>query len=326
MSTTEIGTPLPFTLAVPDSALADLRTRLALTRFPDQAPDAPWAYGTDVGYMRNLVAYWRDGFDWRAQEAVLNAWPQFKVRLHGIDVHYLRIEGKGPNPTPLLLMHGWPGSVFEFVDLIPRLTDPARFGGDPADSFTVIAPSLPGFGLSFAPNQPRFKIEQIAACFADLMTKVLGFPRYAAQGGDFGAFTASRLGYAFPEQVIGIHINLLTVPRDRLAPENPTPEEARYYSELAVWLKEETGYQWIQEPSRKRWLLGCQIHRPGWRLGSSRSSALGRTATVTWKACTAAIGCWRISLCIGSPARSARRSGRTTRACTAPGRFRPAKR
>jgi pimeloyl-ACP methyl ester carboxylesterase len=246
MSTTEIGTPLPFTLAVPDSALADLRTRLALTRFPDQAPDAPWAYGTDVGYMRELVAYWRDGFDWRAQEAVLNAWPQFKVRLHGIDVHYLRIEGKGPNPTPLLLMHGWPGSVFEFVDLIPRLTDPARFGGDPADSFTVIAPSLPGFGLSFAPNQPRFKIEQIAACFADLMTKVLGFSRYAAQGGDFGAFTASRLGYAFPEQLIGIHINLLTVPRDRLAPENPTPEEARYYSELAGWLKEETGYQWIQ--------------------------------------------------------------------------------
>jgi microsomal epoxide hydrolase len=155
------ATPQPFSLHIPDAAIADLRARLALTRFPDQAPDAPWAYGTDLDYMRELVPYWRDQFDWRAQEAALNAYPQFKVPLHDIDVHYLHVPGKGPNPTPLLLMHGWPGSVYEFIDIIPRLTDPARFGGDPADAFTVIAPSLPGFGLSFRPGQKRFSVEQM---------------------------------------------------------------------------------------------------------------------------------------------------------------------
>jgi pimeloyl-ACP methyl ester carboxylesterase len=238
--------PTPFTLAIPDQAITDLRARLALTRFPDQAPDAPWAYGTDLAYLKDLVAYWRSAFDWRAEEAALNAHPQFKVGLHGIDVHYLHVEGRGPSPMPLLLMHGWPGSVFEFIDIIPRLTDPARFGGDPADAFTVVAPSLPGYGLSFTPGQRRFSIEAIADCFADLMTGVLGLPRFAAQGGDYGAFTASRLGYAHPDKLFGIHINMLTVPRDRPPPPDPTPEELRYFQELALWLKEETGYQAIQ--------------------------------------------------------------------------------
>ena len=141
--------PEPFTLNVADTAIADLRERLARTRFPDQAPGEPWAYGTNVDYLRGLVEYWRTAFDWRAQEARLNAFPQFKAALHDIDVHFLHVPGKGPNPCPLLLMHGWPGSVFEFLDLIPRLTDPASFGGDPADAFTVVAPSLPGYGLSF---------------------------------------------------------------------------------------------------------------------------------------------------------------------------------
>jgi pimeloyl-ACP methyl ester carboxylesterase len=239
-------TPVPFTLSIPDADIADLKARLARTRFPDQAPDAPWAYGADLEYMKTLVPYWRDTFDWRAQEAILNAFPQFKVPLHGIDVHYLHVPGKGPAPTPLLLMHGWPGSVFEFVDIIPRLTDPARFGGDPADAFTVIAPSLPGYGLSFTPGQKRFNIEAIAACFAELMTDVLGFKRYAAQGGDFGAFTASRLGHSHADAVIGIHINLLTIQRDRPPPPNPTEEERQYFADLAEWLKEETGYQAIQ--------------------------------------------------------------------------------
>ncbi len=238
--------PEPFRLSVPDGAIADLKARLALTRFPDQAPDAPWAYGTDLAYMKDLVGYWRDGFDWRAQEAALNAWPQFKVPLHGIDAHYLHVPGNGPAPAPLLLMHGWPGSVFEFLDIIPRLTDPARFGGDPADAFTVIAPSLPGFGLSFAPGQIRFSIEAMADCFAALMTDVLGYRRFGAQGGDYGAFVSSRLGFAYPERMTGIHINLLTIQRDRTPPANPTPEERQYFADLAAWLKEETGYQWIQ--------------------------------------------------------------------------------
>jgi pimeloyl-ACP methyl ester carboxylesterase len=240
------STPTPFTLSTSDQAIDDLRARLGLTRFPDQAPDAPWAYGTDLAYMKTLVPYWKDQFDWRAQEAALNAFPQFKVRMPDVDLHYLHVPGQGPSPTPLLLMHGWPGSVFEFLDIIPRLTDPARFGGDPADAFTVIAPSLPGYGLSFAPGQKRFSIEDIATCFASLMTDVLGYQSYAAQGGDYGAFISSRLGYAYPDNLIGIHLNLLTIRRDREPPPNPTEDERRYFEELVVWLKEETGYQWIQ--------------------------------------------------------------------------------
>jgi pimeloyl-ACP methyl ester carboxylesterase len=244
--------PLPqlFQLHVPDSAITDLRERLARTRFPDQAPGEPWAYGTSVAYLQELVAHWQRGFDWRAQEARLNAFPQFKVALHGIDVHYLHVQGvgpkNGPRPTPLLLSHGWPGSVFEFLDLIPRLTDPARFGGDPADAFTVVAPSLPGYGLSFAPGQPRFGLEMMADCFAELMSGVLGYEKFAAQGGDWGAFVTSRLGGAHADKLIGIHLNLLTLRRDLKMVENPTPEERRYLGELEAWLKEETGYQWIQ--------------------------------------------------------------------------------
>lgn len=238
--------PIPFTLSIPDEALADLRGRLARTRFPDQAPDAPWAYGTDLDYMRTLVAYWHDSFDWRAQEAALNGFPQFKVQMPDVDLHYLHIPGKGPSPMPLLLMHGWPGSVFEFLDIIPRLTDPARFGGDPADAFTVIAPSLPGYGLSFAPGQKRFSIEDIAACFASLMVDVLGYRRYGAQGGDYGAFTASRLGCAHAANLIGIHINMIAIRRDLPPPAHPTEAEMQYFADLAAWSREETAYQVIQ--------------------------------------------------------------------------------
>lgn len=235
-----------FSLNVADTAIADLRERLSRTRFPDQAPGEPWEYGTNVDYLRGLVEYWRSGFDWRAQEARLNAFPQFKASLHDIDVHFLHVPGKGPNPCPLLLMHGWPGSVFEFMDLIPRLTDPGSFGGDPADAFTVVAPSLPGYGLSFRPGQKRFGIEEIADCLANLMTETLGYRRFAAQGGDWGGITASRMGYAHATKLIGIHVNLLAVRREPNMLSDPTPEERKYLEELAHWLKEETGYQWIQ--------------------------------------------------------------------------------
>jgi pimeloyl-ACP methyl ester carboxylesterase len=237
--------PVPFTLHVPDAAIADLRERLARTRFPDQAPGEPWAYGSDVAYMQELVRYWHDAFDWRAAEARLNALPQYRLPLHGIEVHFLHVPGKGPDLCPLLLSHGWPGSVLEFLEIIPRLTDPARFGGDPADAFTVVAPSLPGYGLSFAPGQQRFGVEAIADCFAELMA-ALGYAHFAAQGGDWGAFVTSRLGYAHPSRLIGIHLNLMPIPRDPAMVVDPTPEEARYLEELQAFLKEETGYQWIQ--------------------------------------------------------------------------------
>ena len=238
--------PQVFTLRIPDEAIADLRERLGRTRFPDQAPGGPWAYGSDVGYLRQLVEYWRSTFDWRAEEARLNAFPQYKVPLSGIDLHFLHVPGNGPAPRPLLLLHGWPGSVFEFLELIPRLSDPARFGGDAADAFTVVAPSLPGYGLSFKPGQPRFGIEEIADCVAELMHDRLGYTRFAVQGGDWGAITAARLGWAHPEKLIGIHVNLLAIRRDQQDVAHPTPEEQAYLDQRAIWLRDETGYQWIQ--------------------------------------------------------------------------------
>jgi microsomal epoxide hydrolase len=238
--------PRPFELSIPQSVLDDLHDRLARTRWPETPPMEPWRTGTSVEYLRSLVDYWRDGFDWRAQEAMINTFRQFIVPLSGIDLHYIHEEGKGPDPFPLLLSHGWPGSVVEFHKVIPMLTDPARFGGDPADSFTVVAPSLPGYTLSFTPGQPRFQLEEIADTFASLMTDVLGYRRFAAQGGDWGAFVTSRLGYAYPQRVVGIHLNLLAVRRDPKMLESPTPEEKRFLEQLEYWLKEEIGYQWIQ--------------------------------------------------------------------------------
>ena len=241
------GKPTAFKLHVPDAEIADLRDRLNRTRYPDQAPGEPWAYGTDVDYLRELVEYWRSRFDWRAQEAALNAFPQFRIALADVDLHYLHVPGVGPDPLPLLLLHGWPGSVFEFLEIIPRLTDPSRFGGDARDAFTVVAPSLPGYGLSFKPGQKRFGVPEMAVSVAALMTDVLGYRKFAAQGGDWGAAVASRLGYAHAERMIGIHINLMMAAgRDPAEFPNPTEEEQSYLAELKRWLREETGYQWIQ--------------------------------------------------------------------------------
>ena len=236
--------PQQFELRVSDAAIADLKNRLSITRFPDAAPGEPWAYGSSVDYIRDLVSYWKDSFDWRTQEAALNQFPQFKVPLHDIDLHYLQVPGVGPKPYPLLLMHGWPGSVFEFLDIIPRLADPAQFGGDPKDAFTVIAPSLPGYGLSFKPGQKRFILQDIAACLHDLMTKILGYQKFAAQGGDWGAGVASLIGQQYPSSVCGIHLNLLYAPRDKVTPASDS--EARYNERLARFFKEEAGYQQIQ--------------------------------------------------------------------------------
>jgi pimeloyl-ACP methyl ester carboxylesterase len=235
----------PFRLAVDESAITDLERRLAQVRWPDEAPEPPWRYGTSVGFMRELVDYWAHGYDWRRTEAALNAWPQFVTTIDGIDVHFLKVEGRGPAPKPLLLSHGWPGSVLEFLKLIPLLTDPGAHGGDPADAFTVVVPSLPGYTLSFRPNQERRALPAIGAMFHQLMLR-LGYARYGAQGGDWGSFVTAWLGANCADHVLGIHLNLLPLRRDAAMFANPTEEERRYLAELEAWLKEETGYQWIQ--------------------------------------------------------------------------------
>ncbi len=238
-------TPKPFKIHVPDDVLTDLRARLARVRWPDEPPLAPWSTGTSVAYMKQLVDYWRERYDWRAQEAKLNALRQFTAPVAGIDLHFIHAPGNGPNPIPLLLSHGWPGSVFEFHKILPMLTDPARYGGDAADAFTVVAPSLPGYAFSFRPGQARFSVEQIADAFAELMT-ILGYQRFAAQGGDWGAFVTSRLGLMHADRLYGIHLNMLAVRRDPAMLANPTPEEKVFLDQLEHWIKEGMGYQWIQ--------------------------------------------------------------------------------
>ena len=267
MSKPVAKSPTPFQLHVADAALDDLRDRLARTRWADQPPGDAWATGTDLHWLQQLVAYWRDGFDWRAQEARLNAFPQFRHPVDGIDLHWMQVEGKGPAPMPLLLSHGWPGSVFEFLHLIPLLTDPAAHGADAADAFTVIAPSLPGYGLSFTPGQARFPAERMADALATLMTDVLGHERFATQGGDWGATVSARLGYAHPDKLIGVHLNLMPLARDIAAIPADTPQERQYVEELKHWLKEESGYA-IQQGTRPQSLAYALTDSPaglaGW--------------------------------------------------------------
>lgn len=196
--------------------------------------------------MKELIAYWRDAYDWRAHERDLNAMAQFTAPVNGIDLHFIHEKGAGPKPLPLLLSHGWPGSVVEFRQLIPMLTNPARFGADPGDAFTVVAPSLPGYAFSFVENQRRVGVTEIADMFAKLMGDVLGYELFGAQGGDWGGFITTYLGYAYPERLAGIHLNFLPVGRDPSVVAEPSAEERAYFQALAIWQKEETGYQWIQ--------------------------------------------------------------------------------
>jgi len=230
-----MSTPKPFTLHVADAAITDLRERLARTRWPDEPPLPPWSTGTSVAYLRSLIDYWRTGFDWRAWEAKLNSFPQFLIPIGGIDLHFIRVPSRRPDAMPLLISHGWPGSVFEFHKILPLL----------AEHFTVIAPSLPGYTLSFRPGQQRFGISEIADLYAELM-ETLGYSRYGVQGGDWGGFVASVMGLRFPQRLTGIHLNLLAVRRDPKMLESPNAQEQVFLDQLNNFLKEETGYQWIQ--------------------------------------------------------------------------------
>jgi pimeloyl-ACP methyl ester carboxylesterase len=240
------ASPEPFVMAVPEALLNDLQQRLALTRWPDEIPGSGWHYGANLAYVKELVHYWQHQYDWRAQERLLNSFPQYRVQLEDITLHYIHQPGVGPAPMPLLLSHGWPGSIYEFVHVIGPLTDPARYGGDPRDAFTVVAPSLPGYGFSHVPNQRRLNIEAIAALFQRLMTEVLGLTRFGAQGGDWGAFITGRLGYAYPQNLIGIHLNMVPVAPHPSERTNLSVAEEAFITESEAWRAEETGYQWIQ--------------------------------------------------------------------------------
>jgi pimeloyl-ACP methyl ester carboxylesterase len=242
----EHGKPEKFTIAVPDAVLADLRERLARTRFPGEVVNSGWSYGTNLAYLRELVEYWRTRYDWRVHEREINQFPQFKVEIGGIGVHYIHAQGKGANPRPLILLHGWPGSIYEFMRIIPMLTDPAAHGGDARDAFTVIAPSLPGYGFSDDPGG-GMDPKRIADVMHSLMTEVLGYRRYGTQGGDWGALIASLMGHLYTRDVIGVHLNFVGMaPPQGARTQDLDEEEKKFLADLAAYRREEMGYFEIQ--------------------------------------------------------------------------------
>ncbi|HEX4216880.1 MAG TPA: epoxide hydrolase [Acidimicrobiales bacterium] len=237
--------PQPFPVAVEDDVLDDLFDRVRRTRYTDAVPGAGWTHGTSIDYLRELAGYWADGFDWRAQERWLNQQlPGWVVDIEGRRVHYARCPGMGPDPLPLVLLHGWPGSFVEMVKVAPLLADPARYGGDPADAFEVIVPSLPGHGFSAAALRPGFGADQCADVIHALMTDVLGLPRFGAQGGDRGAFVCAGLGHRHGDAIAGIHLNLATgIPGTA---GEMTDDEHRWLGAQQAWIAEEGGYMAIQ--------------------------------------------------------------------------------
>ena len=237
----------PFRIVIPQADLDDLQDRLRRTRWPQEIGDnSKWQAGTNLAYMRELVDYWVNQYDWRAQEAAMNALPQFRTMIDGVPVHFAHVKGKGPNPMPLVINHGWPWTFWDMRKIIGPLTDPAAYGGDPADAFEVIAPSLPGFAFSSPLTSEGMFFNPTADLWVKLMAQ-LGHERFAAQGGDIGAYVAARLGHKYADRIIGVHLHLAgpAMPPYPTA-EDYAPEEREWGAKFAKFMAEGNGYMQIQ--------------------------------------------------------------------------------
>ncbi len=237
-----------FEIRVADEVLDDLRERLERTRFPDQIPGSAWDYGTDGAYLAELCRYWREDFDWRAQERLLNRWEHFRTTIDGQPIHFLHRRSSHPDALPLLVTHGWPGSIFEFHKIVEPLADPTAHGGEAADAFHVVCPSLPGYGWSGPTREPGWDVQRVAESWAVLMDR-LGYSRYGAQGGDWGAIVTTLLGQTDAAHLAGIHLNMVLA-GPPAGVENPMegvpPEELEGLAAMGDFQKYETGYQQIQ--------------------------------------------------------------------------------
>jgi epoxide hydrolase len=241
----------PFRIEVPDADWTDLKSRLAATRWPDQLPSEAWVRGVPVDYLKELAAYWADGFDWRAQEAELNSYPQFRTQVDGQAIHLLHVRSREPQARPLILLHGWPGSVVEFLDVIGPLSNPRAHGRDPAQAYHLVIPSLVGFGFSTPLSAGGWTAGRIAAAFTDLMG-TLEYDRYCVQGGDYGSFIGPVMGALAPDRVIGVHVNAPSF--GFLPPRNVSDDEVASLSGIERdrvararrWNAEMTGYFKIQ--------------------------------------------------------------------------------
>jgi pimeloyl-ACP methyl ester carboxylesterase len=239
----------PFKIEIPDDVLIDLKNRLKNSRWPDEISGADWNYGANLSYLKSIVDYWQNTFDWRAQENKLNQFSQYKTDIDGMGIHFIYEHGKGKNPIPLIITHGWPSSFYEMTKIIPMLTDPEKFGGKADDSFDVIVPSLPGYGFSDKPAHSGFNVQKIGDIFAKLMISVLGYQHFAAHGGDWGTSVSARLAYAYPKNVIGFHINSLRGG----TPSKPYPgsaplsdAELKMIDNRKKWLETGGGYWAVQ--------------------------------------------------------------------------------
>jgi epoxide hydrolase len=261
----------PFRIAVPDTDLEDLRERLARTRWPDELPGVGWDHGVPVAYLRKLADHWRVDYNWRTQETALNQLPQFTTKIDSQTVHFLHVRSPEPDAVPLLLTHGWPGSIVEFLDVIGPLSDPRRHGADPAAAFHLVVPSLPGFGFSGPTREPGWGVARIAGAWAELMGR-LGYERYGAHGGDFGAQVARELGLLEPDRVIGIHLTELLSAR-------PTPENADF-SDDRERRSVEANYRYDFQLSGYMWL---QSQRPQTLAFALADSPAGQLAWIVEK-------------------------------------------
>ncbi|CAM3680268.1 epoxide hydrolase family protein [Cohnella lubricantis] len=241
----------PYRIETSQAALEDLNRRLSLTRWPDELPGAGWNYGVPLQFAKEMAEYWQSSFDWRKQEERLNEIPQFTTTIDGANIHFFHVRSPEPNATPLLLLHGWPGSPVEFLDLIGPLTDPASYGGDPADAFHLVIPSLPGFGLSGPTTEAGWTSGRAAGAFAELMDR-LGYERYGVQGGDMGAMIAPELGRLAEGRVVGVHVNAATmgfIPFGQVEDEvfaQLTDAERVRLGRLGEFMKDRFGFNMIQ--------------------------------------------------------------------------------
>jgi pimeloyl-ACP methyl ester carboxylesterase len=237
-----------FTINISDSLLADLGRRLDATRWPDELENVGWELGSSLSYMKSLADYWRNGYEWRRQEARLNQLPQYRVALDGFHVHFVHVRSKHLKPLPLIITHGWPGSFVEMVKIIPLLTDPEAHGGSAEDAFDVIVPSLPGYGFSDRPTERGMNPFKVAALWARLMTE-LGYERFAAQGGDWGSTISTAIGLNHAQRIIGIHLNYIAGRFLLGGTLNQTPDDETsksYLAELRAWTDLEGGYGHLQ--------------------------------------------------------------------------------
>ena len=235
----------PFRVDVPEPVLIDLRDRLHRTRFPNEVAGAGWTQGTDLSYLRELVGYWLDGYDWRTHEARLNAFPQHTTEVEGQRIHFIHARSPEPAALPLLLVHGWPGSVVEFLDVLGPLTDPVAHGGDARDAFHVVAPSLPGYTFSGPTSEPGWHPRRIAAAFVELMA-ALGYGRYGAQGGDWGSLVCGNVADLDPDHVAGLHLNYVVVSRGDVEEEAATPGQQQALDAMRAYQISGAGYFEIQ--------------------------------------------------------------------------------